>query len=233
MSQPIHVSSRMGRYEVEVRAGGLSRLGEGLRQLGRTGKTAVITDDNVFAHWGAQALNVLSGAGIEAQAIRIPPGEGSKTLGTAERLYGQLIQGGFTRHDTVVALGNEAFGKPRDEADATRMLRALAGREHRVITGLCVSHRARGITRSEVATTNVRFRPATDAEIARYVETGEPFGKAGAYAIQGIAGTFVKKLVGSYTNVVGLPLTEVVGMLQGEGYPVYFNWLNSAEVDDE
>jgi septum formation protein len=69
-------------------------------------------------------------------------------------------------------------------------------------------------------------------EIESYLASGEWRCKAGAYAIQGIAGAFVRKIVGSYTNVVGLPLMEIVNMLQGEGYPVYFNWLNSAEVDD-
>ena len=79
--------------------------------------------------------------------------------------------------------------------------------------------------------TRVRFKRLAREEVDSYLASGEWRGKAGGYAIQGIAGAFVQKIVGSYTNVVGLPLIEVVQLLTGEGFPVYFNWLNRAEVD--
>ena len=81
--------------------------------------------------------------------------------------------------------------------------------------------------------TRIRFRNFSDAEIRDYIASGEWKGKAGGYAIQGIAGGFVVKLVGSYTSVVGLPLTEVVTLLQGEGYPVSYFWPNLAEIETE
>jgi septum formation protein len=84
-----------------------------------------------------------------------------------------------------------------------------------------------------VVETRIRFRNHTHEEIGAYLASGEWKGKAGGYAIQGIAGSFVVKMVGSYTNVVGLPLTEVVGLLQGEGFPVSHLWLSKAEVETE
>jgi len=108
----------------------------------------------------------------------------------------------------------------------------LRGRAHRVHTAVCLltpdDH-----WRERVVETRVRFRNLTNEEIGAYLASGEWKGKAGGYAIQGIAGAFVVKMVGSYTNVVGLPLTEVVAMLQGEGYPVSHLWLSKAEVDTE
>jgi septum formation protein len=87
--------------------------------------------------------------------------------------------------------------------------------------------------RERVVETRVRFRNLSNEEIGAYLASGEWKGKAGGYAIQGIAGSFIVKLVGSYTNVVGLPLTEVVALLQGEGYPVSHLWLSKAEVEIE
>ena len=87
--------------------------------------------------------------------------------------------------------------------------------------------------RERVVETRIRFRNFSDAEIRDYIASGEWKGKAGGYAIQGIAGGFVVKLVGSYTSVVGLPLTEVVMLLQGEGYPVSYFWPNLAEIETE
>ncbi|MBR3504039.1 MAG: septum formation protein Maf [Clostridia bacterium] len=107
--------------------------------------------------------------------------------------------------DTLVALDGRALGKPRDDADAAAMLRALSGRTHDVFTGLCVTDTATGRRALCVEGTAVRFRPLTEAEIAAYVATGEPRDKAGAYAIQGGAAAFVESCDGSYTNVIGLP----------------------------
>jgi len=109
--------------------------------------------------------------------------------------------------DTTVVLGNEIMGKPIDAADATRMLRALAGRKHQVITGVFLK-------RGEIAITDVWMSPMSDAEIADYVASGEPMDKAGAYAIQGLASRFIERIDGSYSNVVGLPIALVYRMLQ-------------------
>ncbi len=106
--------------------------------------------------------------------------------------------------DTTVVLGDEIMGKPEDTADAVRMLRALAGRKHDVITGICLRHGAEIVR--DIASTAVWFAPLGDAEIADYVASGEPMDKAGAYGIQGLASRFIDRIEGSYTNVVGLPV---------------------------
>ena len=114
--------------------------------------------------------------------------------------------------DTLVYDG-EPLGKPADDADAVRMLARLAGREHQVATGFVVRRGAQIVTHAVV--TRVRFRALSMAEIERYVQTGEPRDKAGAYGIQGRGGALVEWLEGSYTNVVGLPLAEVLAALNG------------------
>jgi septum formation protein len=106
--------------------------------------------------------------------------------------------------DTTVVLGSEIMGKPKDAADATRMLRALAGQRHEVITAICIK---RGnYVKTDIASTAVWFAPLSDAEIADYVASGEPMDKAGAYAIQGFASKFIDRIEGSYSNVVGLDI---------------------------
>ena len=106
--------------------------------------------------------------------------------------------------DTVVVIGGEILGKPGDRADAVRMLERLAGREHQVITGICLW---RGEQRLyDRAVTRVWFKPLTREGIEKYVASGEPMDKAGAYAIQGLASKFVEKVDGCYFNVVGLPI---------------------------
>jgi septum formation protein len=134
--------------------------------------------------------------------------------------------------DTVVAVGRRVLGKAELEHEGADMLRLLRGRAHRVQTGICLVT-PEGRWRERVVETRVRFRNISDQEIGAYLASGEWRGKAGGYAIQGIAGAFVVKLVGSYTNVVGLPLTEVVSLLDGEGYPVSLLWLAKAEVEGE
>ncbi len=134
--------------------------------------------------------------------------------------------------DTVVAVGRRVLGKAELEQEAADMLRLLRGRAHRVYTGVCIVT-PEGRWRERVVETRVRFRNISDQEIGAYLASGEWRGKAGGYAIQGIAGAFVVKLVGSYTNVVGLPLTEVLSLLAGEGYPVSLVWLAKAEVETE
>jgi septum formation protein len=117
--------------------------------------------------------------------------------------------------DTAVVLGGEILGKPRDPDDARRMLRALAGGAHEVLTGVCVRRGAEEHT--VVVAAQVLFDPLSDAQIDWYVATGEPLDKAGAYAIQGIAGAFVRELRGSVSNVVGLPLAETLELLHRVG----------------
>jgi septum formation protein len=109
--------------------------------------------------------------------------------------------------DTTVVLGCEIMGKPADADDASRMLRALSGQQHEVVTGICLKRGARLVR--DVATTAVWFAPLSDAEIENYVSSGEPMDKAGAYGIQGLASRFVDRIEGSWTNVVGLPVALV------------------------
>ena len=113
--------------------------------------------------------------------------------------------------DTIVVCGDSRLGKPSDEADAAAMLRSLSGRAHEVITGVAIVA-PDGATHAEAERTRVYFRAISAAEISRYIETGEPFGKAGAYAIQGYAGPFVEKIEGCYFNVVGLPVSLLFRM---------------------
>jgi septum formation protein len=114
--------------------------------------------------------------------------------------------------DTIVVLDQEVLEKPRDAADARAMLQRLAGREHTVITGICLRHP--GGAQIDSSATRVRFTPITDDEIDAYVATGEPMDKAGAYAIQGLASKFVERIEGCYFNVIGLPLSQVYRYLK-------------------
>lgn len=123
----------------------------------------------------------------------------------------------FIGSDTVVVRDDAILGKPLDAADATAMLTSLSGRSHEVLTGFAVHDRELGSTISEVVSTEVRFKELTAMEISGYIASGEPFDKAGAYAIQGIAAFMVQGINGSYTNVVGLPLCEVVDVLEHLG----------------
>ncbi|RDE07766.1 Maf-like protein [Pelagibacterium lacus] len=131
--------------------------------------------------------------------------------------------------DTVVAVGRRILPKAETMDEAASCIRLLSGRSHRVFTGLCVVS-ANGHARERVVDTRIRFKRLSSKEIEAYLASGEWTGKAGGYAIQGIAGAFVVKLSGSYHAVVGLPLYETVSLLSGEGYPVHFNWLNPANL---
>ena len=118
--------------------------------------------------------------------------------------------------DTVVAVGRRLLEKPADEAEATRFLTLLSGRNHRVFTGVAVATGDRTIHR--VVDTRVSFKVLSPAEIAAYVAGGDWRGKAGGYGIQGPAGAFVTRIVGSYPAVMGLPLFETVNLLAGAGW---------------
>ena len=127
----------------------------------------------------------------EEKACAVPLGPGEVILGA----------------DTVVVVAGEVLEKPRDARDARRMLTLLSGREHEVITGICLRAETRKIV--DAATTRVRFVELTSVEIENYVSSGEPMDKAGGYAIQGLASKFIDRIEGCYFNVVGLPIALV------------------------
>ena len=129
--------------------------------------------------------------------------------------------------DTVVVANGRVLPKAEVVDEAAACLRLLSGRTHRVYSSVCLVT-PKDALRERLVETRVRFKRLSRDEMERYLASGEWRGKAGGYAIQGLAGTFVVKLVGSYTNVVGLPLYETVSLLDGEGYPVRFTWLNAA-----
>ena len=166
----------------------------------------------LLAHFGIPFEVIPSGAEENAT------GSGLERVATLARLKGAEV---FARYpdrpvlsaDTLVCLEHQVLGKPGDEADACRMLRLLSGRWHEVHTGICL-HTPEGEILSCVETTRVCFRSLTDGEIRRYVRTGEPMDKAGAYAVQEIGGIFVSAISGSPSNVIGLPLTAVDRLLK-------------------
>ncbi len=119
--------------------------------------------------------------------------------------------------DTVVALGESILQKPGSQQNAIRMLQRLSGRSHEVFTGYCLRNRALGRTLTGAERTIVVMRSLSLNEIEGYVRTGEPMDKAGAYGIQGVGAMFISRIYGSYTNVVGLPLAEVVDLMMREG----------------
>ena len=132
--------------------------------------------------------------------------------------------------DTVVAVGSRVLGKPEVVEQAVASLELLSGRAHKVLTGLCVISPDDRI-KARIVETRVRFKRLSRREMEAYVASREWRGKAGGYAIQGLAGCFVQKIIGSYTNVVGLPLTETAGLLVAEGFPIFENWGAAAALD--
>jgi septum formation protein len=129
---------------------------------------------------------------------------GSKAVAVASRLRQGLVLGA----DTTVVVGNQILGQPVDEADARRMLNLLNAKWHEVLTGVAVV-RVGGETRVAYETTRVRFAEMSENEIDWYISTGEPFGKAGAYGIQGKASLFIEEIEGDYFNIMGLPIRLV------------------------
>jgi septum formation protein len=130
--------------------------------------------------------------------------------------------------DTVVAVGRRVLVKPQHLEEAIASLQLLSGRTHRVLTAICLITPEDKV-RFKLVDTRVRFKRLSKEEMEAYIASREWRGKAGGYAIQGLAGCFVQKISGSYTNVVGLPLTEVANTLVGEGFPIHFNWLRMGE----
>lgn len=139
----------------------------------------------------------------------------------SEELQGSYI----LTADTVVGLGRRILPKAEMLDEAASSLRLLSGRNHRVYTSLTLVT-PKGAMRHKLVESRVRFKRLSRDEMEAYLASGEWRGKAGGYAIQGIAGSFVVKLIGSYSNVVGLPLYETAALLTGEGYPVHFSWIN-------
>ena len=185
-----------------ILASGSPRRAELLRQAGiRFEVSAPDVDETLYP-----------GEAPEAYVRRLAA---AKARHVAASHPGRLVLGA----DTTVVVDGEVLGKPRDAADATRMLGQLSGRSHLVLTGVCLIGPA-GETRIEAAVTTVEFRPLENAEIAGYVDSGEPMDKAGAYAIQGGAAGFVTRLDGEYSNVVGLPVALILGMCRAWGIQV-------------
>jgi septum formation protein len=145
---------------------------------------------------------------------------GAKTASGRDELQGAYI----VAADTVVCVGRRILPKCESSEDADFCLRLLSGRAHRVYTGVTVVDPS-GRERSRLVEARLRFKRLSGKEIAAYVASREWRGKAGGYAIQGVAGGFVVKLVGSYTAVVGLPLYETMALLEGLGYPVPEFWV--------
>ncbi len=156
---------------------------------------------------------VLEGEAPEAYARRLARQK-------AEVSGGRTEEGIIVAADTIVVLDSAILGKPADAQDAKRMLRALSGRMHRVITALAVLNRSSEEIAEAAAVTKVWFRELSEHEIDSYVRTGEPFDKAGAYGIQERGALLVDRIDGCYYNVVGLPLTLLAGLLRRFGIEV-------------
>ncbi len=178
----------------------------------------------ILASASPRRQELLRNAGInfDVQPAHLPenplPGEAAKNC--AERLAREKALAVARQRprdfvlgaDTVVVVDGQLLGKPTDAADAARMLRLLSGREHQVITGVCLVVSGQPIVASE--TTLVTVSELTDKDIADYVSSGEPMDKAGAYAIQGVATRWIPRIEGDYSNVVGLPVALVWRMLR-------------------
>ena len=199
----------------------------------------------VLASGSPRRLSLLNQAGIEPDSLQPAeidemPVKGELPRALATRLAKTKAQAAFASvsideelrgsfvlaADTVVAVGRRVMPKAEMLDEAAQCLRLLSGRNHRVYTGICLVT-PKGAFRQRLVETRVRFKRLSKEDLEAYLASGEWRGKAGGYAIQGLAGTFVVKMVGSYTNVVGLPLYETMSLLGGEGYPVHFGWLNA------
>ena len=131
----------------------------------------------------------------------------------AKAVYSKTEESWILGADTMVVVGGSILGKPRDHEDVHSMLSRLSGKEHEVITGFCLLDPSGEVAHSEPITTLVRMKHLSKEEIEAYMDTGEPFGKAGSYAIQGVGAFLVESISGSYTNVVGLPVCALIKSL--------------------
>lgn len=146
----------------------------------------------------------------EAYSLRVAQ---EKAAAVATHQSGNWVLGA----DTIVAIAATILGKPRDAVDGFRMLRLLSGQPHRVMTAFALLDPNGRTYASQIVTSHVTFKVLTDTQIQDYLDTGEPFDKAGAYAAQGLGAALVEKVEGSYTNVIGLPLDEVLAILHSAG----------------
>lgn len=135
----------------------------------------------------------------------------------AREVSKQFREGLVIGADTVVVIAGEQLGKPKDVDDAGRMLRLLSGKTHTVVTGLAVIDAGTSDTKTALVRTRVRFKPLSEEDIEVYIGTGDPMDKAGAYGIQGRAAVFIEGIEGCYSNVVGLPLSELMDILKSFG----------------
>jgi septum formation protein len=199
----------------------------------------------VLASGSPRRLSLLNQAGIEPEALRPTdldetPLRGELPRACANRLArakadaalelvrtDDELKGSYILSaDTVVAVGRRILPKAELLDQAAQCLRLLSGRNHRVHSAVCLVTPNEAF-RQRLVETRVRFKRLSDEDIEAYLASGEWRGKAGGYAAQGIAGSFMVKIVGSYSNVVGLPLYETTTLLAGEGYPIRFGWLNA------
>ncbi len=176
-------------------------------------------------------LDLLAQLGVQPDAIRAPdidetPLKGELPAPYCSRITRQKVQAVQADSnditlcaDTTVALGRRILGKPEDAGQAAEFLHALSGRRHRVITSVAVRRGEKILQRDVVS--QVKVKRLSDCEINAYLATNDWQGKAGAYAIQGPAGAFIPWISGSFTGIVGLPLSETAALLQGIGYPLY------------
>ena len=184
----------------------------------------------LLEHWGVRCELLLPDPHEDAEAIEVVrPNEAPATYvkrvtrlklqHAVERLQRRgLPAGPVLCADTTVALGRQILGKPESPEHAAATLRALSGREHQVLTAVALWHQGRihqGLSRSKV-----RFAELSEAQIAHYVASGEPMGKAGAYGIQGLAGLLIESISGSYTGIMGLPAHETAQLLASAGIPL-------------
>ena len=160
-----------------------------------------------------------------AYATRLARNKAEAALGMV-RIDDELKGAYILAADTVVAAGRRILPKAELLDEAAQCLRLLSGRNHRVHTAICLVT-PKETFRQRYVETRVRFKRLSEQDIEAYLASGEWRGKAGGYAAQGIAGGFVVKLVGSYSNVIGLPLYETLTLLGGEGYPIHFGWINA------
>jgi septum formation protein len=160
--------------------------------------------------------DVLAGETPDVYALRVAAAKARQ--GMQLLAYRRLPHRPVLAADTTLDVDGEIIGKPRDNPEATAILEKLSGRTHRVLTAIAVAYEAHNETRLSVS--EVRFRTLTDNEIQRYVASGEPRDKAGAYGIQGRAAVFVEEIHGSHSGIVGLPLCETALLLREFGYPV-------------
>ena len=183
----------------------------------------------ILASKSPRRRNLLEQAGLEFTVVPSEFDEGSVNLSSPETyvkcLAESKAQDIAQQHpdswiigaDTIVLINHTILGKPASGDEARMMLESLSGKIHRVLTGYCICHKNKACIFSEIVSTEVLFKQLTRREIDWYIRSGEPFDKAGAYAIQGLGTFLVKRINGSYTNVVGLPVCEVLDFLVKHG----------------